>query len=80
MDITTIIVGCVVAVSTLLVNYVVSKVAHSGNVRSSDAETVFKASESVRNDMAVELVACRKDRDHYFDQLNKCLEGKGGRT
>lgn len=60
----------------LVARYVVTKVTHRGSVRVSDAETIFKASESVRNDMAEELRETRKDRDHYLDRLNDCLEAR----
>lgn len=74
--ITTLIVAAFTASLTLFVRYLISRRTHSGSVRISDAETIFKASESVRNDMADELRACRKERDHYLDRLNICLEGK----
>lgn len=74
MDYATYIVAALTALFTLLARYVVVKITHRGSVRESDAETIFKASESIRNDMADELRACRKDRNHYFDMLNECLE------
>jgi hypothetical protein len=61
---------------TLAVRYFVTRYTHSGTVRVSDAETIFQASESVRNDMAHELRATRQERDHLRDDLNECLEGK----
>jgi hypothetical protein len=79
MDVTTYIVAAAVAAITLVIRYIVTRFTHSGNVRVSDAETVFKASESVRNDLADELKACRKDRDHYAELLDKCLEAKNAK-
>ena len=64
------------AALTLLVRYVVTRVTHSGSVRTSDAETVFKASEAVRNDLATELVATRQERDQLLTKLTDCLEGR----
>lgn len=69
-------VATLTASATLVVRFIINRIMHSGNVRMSDADTIFKASESVRNDIAVELAACRKERDHYLELLNKCLEGK----
>ncbi len=74
MDWTPYFVALVTATVTLFVRYVVVRTTHRGSVRLSDAETIFAASESVRNDMAAELKECRKERDTYFDELHQCLE------
>jgi hypothetical protein len=66
------------AALTLLVRYFITRFTHGGNVRVSDAETIFQASESVRNDMAHELHATRQERDHLRNDLNECLEKKHG--
>jgi hypothetical protein len=70
------VIAMITAVLTLLVRYVVTRYTHSGTVRVSDAETIFQASESVRNDMAHELRATRHERDRLRDELSKCLEQK----
>lgn len=77
-QITPYVIAVITAVSTLLVRWVATKISHTGNVRSSDADTVFKASESIRNDLAKELAETRRERDHYADRLEKCLEDKSG--
>ncbi len=79
MDVSAYVAAAIAASITLLIRFVVSRFSHTGNVRSSDAETVFAASESVRNDLAAELVSCRKDRDHYSELLTECLERKRAR-
>jgi len=79
MDVSAYVAAAIAAGLTLLTRYIATKLSHTGNVRTSDAETVFQASESVRNDLATELVACRKDRDRYEEQLALCLEGKRAR-
>jgi hypothetical protein len=76
MDVSAYLAAAIAAIVTLLIRFIISRSTHSGSVRSSDAETVFQASEAVRNDLATELVACRKDRDHYAKQLADCLEVK----
>ena len=63
---------------TLLIRWLMVRMTHGGSVRTSDAETIFKASEDVRNDLASELLECRKERDNYAHRLEKCLEANRG--
>jgi hypothetical protein len=75
-EITTVFIASLTAAITLILRYIVTRATHRGSVKASDAETIFKASEEIRNDMAKELVACRKERDHYIDRFNDCMEEK----
>jgi len=79
MDVTAIVAAAIAVVFTLASSWAVAKATHTGTVKSSNAETIFQASESVRNDLATELVACRKDRDTYAEQLSECLERRRAR-